>query len=209
MKKITILLLTFLTFNVGYSQKNKTEFKNEVEFINRSPLIERLYFDYDRKEMQLKLTMKGIRYVQKDMKNNPKIIARLVKRLDGETFNGKSKLNLGCIASQVYWHCLFYDLNKDEDSKVDNYGAISHLSVFNQLWRSARKKYDYNMPKNTIKTKFGKLSNSTMRSMEVDLTELYLDQCTIGGNYSLPPNIVDKISEYYEKYEQRLKRRRN
>lgn len=204
MKKISILLVVFLTFNVGYSQKKKVK----AEFINRSPLIEKLFFDYDRKEMGLTLTMKGIRYVQNDMKNNPRVIAQLVKRLDGETFNGKSNLNLDCIASQVYWHCLFYDVSKPEDSRVDNYGAILHLSVFNQLWRSARKKYDYKIPKNFVKTKFNKLSNDRMRSMEVDLTELYLDQCTIRGNYSLPPNIVGYISDYHKKYERMLRKRK-
>lgn len=192
----TKLFTLFLVFFIGhtYSQDKYNVFENE------SPLIEKL--EFTTKAMHLTLSKKGIAYVQKDMRNNPKVIAKLVKKLHNEMVGGSSKLKSGCIATQVYWHCLFYDLNKDSESEEDNYAALSHLSVLNQtVFNKLKKSKEYKIPKNPIKTKFNYLSNDRMRSIDVAYVELFVNGCTLRGNYALPPNIVSLISKWFGKYE--------
>lgn len=181
-------LLFLLSLGYTYSQGKYNVFENP------SPLIEKLSFKTNG--VYLKLTKKGIAYVQKDLNNNSEIIAKLVKKLHNEMVGGSSKFKIDCIASQVYWHCLFYDLEKSPNSKVDNYEVFRN-SKYTKMFEKIK---GYKPPKNTIKTEFGYLSNSRVGEMEIDYVELFVNGCRQGGKYVVPPNMIEKISKWMDKY---------
>ena len=186
MKKFLLIILVFLTVNTVHSQKKYNVFEN------RSPLIERL--EFKSSGMKLTLSKKGIAYVQKNMRENPEIIAHLVKKLHNEMVGGSSKLKIDCIATQIYWHCLFYDLKKSSESKEDNYEVLRYSRISKQL-NAIR---GYQAPRISTTTKFNFLSNKRMGTMEVAYVELFLNGCKQGGKYVVPPNIVSMISKFHK-----------
>jgi hypothetical protein len=165
-KSLLLLLLALITIN-AFSQKNYNRFED------RHPLIDFVEFKTDG--MELKLSKAGIKYVQKDLKYNSQTIAKLVLKLHNEMVGGSSQLNEDCIASQVFYHVIFYDTNKSAKSKEPN--------------RKLLRKIEKYVPIAKLKRVTRIFSNYSANPINTNYVELNLRGCRQLNMFVVPPNI--------------------
>jgi hypothetical protein len=88
---------------------------------------------------------------------------------------GSSKLSVDCIASQVYYHVIFYDLNQSANSTRPNTKLLRKVEKY--------------VPISKIKRVARKFSNSSANPINANYTELNLRGCRQLKLYVVMPNI--------------------
>ena len=163
---ITSIFLVLLIAN-SHSQKKYNRFNKPHRLIE--------FVDFKVEGMELKLSIAGIKYVQNDLKLNSLTVAKIVKKLHNKMVGGSSKLSEDCIASQIYYHVIFYDLKKSPNSNNPN--------------RVLLKKVEKYVPISKIKSVARKFSNNSANPINANYVELNLRGCRQLKLYVVPPNI--------------------
>ena len=167
MKKIFYTLIFLSIFSLGYSQKNYNKFEKPHRLID--------FVEFKIEGMELKLSIEGIKYVQKDLKFNSLTTAKIVKKLHNEMVGGSSKLSEDCIASQIFYHVCFYDVNISSNSKEPNTALLKKIEKY--------------IPISKIKSVARKFSNYSANPINANYTELNLNGCKQLDLLVVPPNV--------------------
>ncbi len=167
--KIKILasfLLIVLALNVEAQNK----------FNKPHRLIDKLEFTHsdDEPGMYLKLSVAGIKYCQKDLKNNTYTVAKIVKKLHNKMVGGSSQLRTKCIANQIYYHVIFYDTNKSSSSTSPNRKLLRKIEKYVKISK--------------IKKFARKFSNKSANPINANYVELLVNGCRY-SRYVVPPNV--------------------